>query len=120
MTGSVVDLHATVSVPLRLPGQPDFAIDFVVDTGFSGFLTLPPIAIETLRLPFVENTLASLADDSAVEVSVYAAPIVWNGKAEVVRVLAMGHHPRLGTALLRGQEFVAQFVARGLVTIDDV
>lgn len=52
MTGSVVDLHAVLPVTLRLPGRGDLAIDFVIDTGFTGFLTLPVAAIETLGLPF--------------------------------------------------------------------
>ena len=34
-------LHPTVPVTFRLPGYPDLTIEFVVDTGFVGFLTLP-------------------------------------------------------------------------------
>ena len=40
MTGSVSGRHALVPVAIRISGQPDLTIEFVLDTGFVGFLTL--------------------------------------------------------------------------------
>ena len=120
MTGSVVGLHAILPVTLRLPGRGDLVIDFVVDTGFTGFLTLPPPAIAALGLPFLENIPANLADDSEIKIAVHEAAVLWNGFEQEVRVLATGRHPLLGTALLLGQEFVAQFVEGGLVSVDNL
>lgn len=120
MSGTVVDLHATLSVVFRLLGQSDLSIDFVVDTGFSGFLTLPAAAVAALGLTFAEKIYANLADDTEVEMLVYEATIIWNDAEETVRVLATGKRPLLGTALLRGNEFVAQFVDNGLVTVDSL
>lgn len=51
MTGRVEHLHVLLPVTLRLPNQPELTIEFVVDTGFTGFLTLPPTAVAALRLP---------------------------------------------------------------------
>ena len=41
ITGRIWQLHALLPITFRLANQPDFAVEFVVDTGFTGFLTLP-------------------------------------------------------------------------------
>ena len=120
MTGSVVNLHAILPVTLRAPGHGDLTVDFVVDTGFTGFLTLPPPAIAALGLPFLEKIPANLADDSEIKIAVHATTILWNALEQEIRVLATGKRPLLGTALLRNQEFVTQFVEGGLVPVDDL
>lgn len=53
-----------------------------------------------------------------MELAVHEATILWNETEETVRVLATGRRPLLGTALLRGQELVVQFVESGLVAVD--
>lgn len=65
--GRVVQLHALLPVTFRLSNQPDFAIEFVVDTGFTGFLTLPPAAVAALQLPLLETISAKMATDDEVE-----------------------------------------------------
>jgi clan AA aspartic protease len=120
MTGHVDNLHALIPVTFRLPGRPDIAIEFVVDTGYTGNLALPPSAINALGLPFEYDLPASLADDSEILVPVHIATIMWKNAEIEVRVLAMGRRPLLGTALLADSELVAQFAENGLVTIDDI
>jgi len=120
MTGSVQDFHALVSITIRRPLQPDIAIEFVVDTGFAGFLTLPFAAVQALGLPYKYDTPANLADDSVVQLPVYGANIVWKSTEREVRVLAMGKRPLLGMALLSGNELVVQCRDSGLVTIEDL
>ena len=120
MIGRVEDLQAVLSVAFRRGvGQPDIAIDFVVDTGFTGFLTLPLAAVTVLGLPFLGSTPASLANDETVTLSLYGATIIWDGVERYVKVLATGKRPLLGTALLAGTEVVMQFHEGGLVTVGD-
>jgi clan AA aspartic protease len=118
MGGTVSNRHAMMPIRFRLPSPPDLTIEFVVDTGFSGFLTLPPAAIAALALPSVRTESADLADGSTVRFRVYAATIIWNGSEKDVPILSLGHRPLLGTALLDRHELVAQFTDGGLVTID--
>jgi clan AA aspartic protease len=117
MLGRVSRLHALVPVTFRLPDQPDLAIEFVVDTGYTGSLTLPLEAIQALGLPFEFDLPANLADDSEVLVPVYSATILWQGIEQTVRVLAMGKRPLLGTVLLDGHELQAHFEEQGVVAI---
>ena len=120
ITGIVVGLRALVGVTFRLPNQPDIVIECVVDTGFEGALALPAHAVAALGLPFYQGIFANLADNSDVSVDAYRATIVWKEQELDVAVLAMGRRPLVGTALLAGNELVAQFVDNGLVTVDDV
>lgn len=120
MTGNVQDRHALLPIAFRLPNQPNVTIEFVVDTGFTGFLTLPVAAVAALQLPFVHKMPADLADDTTHEYDVHSATILYNGAEAEVRVVAMGRRPLLGTALLDGQEFMAQFADGGLVTVDSL
>ena len=120
ISGNVVDLQAQVGIVFRLLDQRDIEIQFVVDTGFAGSLTLPPAAISALGLPFLQEMVANLADDTNTRVDVHVATIVLDGNEYEVAVLAMGTRPLLGTALLAGKERVVQFTQHGLVTIDDL
>jgi clan AA aspartic protease len=120
ISGIVSLLHATVSVPFRLPNRPDIAIEFVIDTGFTDFLCLPPEVVAVLGLPFEYNMRVNLADNSNVAVQVHTATILWNAEARDIRVLATGSRPLLGTALLDGYELVVQFTEGGLVIIEEL
>jgi clan AA aspartic protease len=117
MTGRVSGRRALLHVVLRLIGRPDLSIEFVVDTGFTGFLTLPPAAVTALGLPRLGRLAANLADDQNVWVPVHAATILWHGRARTVRVLAMGKRPLVGTALLDDNCLGIEFVEDGEVTI---
>lgn len=118
ISGIVNDRHAIVSIPFRLPSRPDLSIEFVIDTGFTDYLCLPPEAVALLGLPFRYAMPVNLADDRQVVLPVHEAIILWDGEEREVRVLATGRRPLLGTALLEDCELVAQFTEGGLVTIE--
>ena len=104
ITGRVIDGRAIVPVTFRLTNQPDFSIDFVIDTGFTGSLCLPPEAIAVLGLPFQYEVPANLANNSNVFVKVYAAIILWNGEEREINVVAAGRKPLLGVGLMYESE----------------
>ncbi|HET6384925.1 MAG TPA: clan AA aspartic protease [Armatimonadota bacterium] len=120
MTGGVTGRHALLPIPIRLPNQPDFPVEFVVDTGYTDYLTLPPTAVAALNLPLLHRIPAALADDTTIEVSVHLATILWDGAELEVPVLATGRRPLLGAALLEDFELIVQFRDGGLVTIDRI
>lgn len=120
MQGYVQNRHALLPVTFRLPGRPDLVIEFVVDTGFTGELTLSLQAVAALQLFYATEQPSRLADDSKILIPVYFATIVWKGIEQQVSVLATGRRPLLGTSLLDGSELVSQFVENGLVIVDDL
>ena len=118
MNGNVVNLHALLTIRFRLGDGSYRDMEFVIDTGFTGALTLPPQDVATLQLPFAYYTRAFLADHSAVRLPVHEGTIFWNGSELNIHILATGERPLLGTALLKGHELMVQFAESGLVTIE--
>ena len=117
MTGRVVGSQPRIGVVFRLPEQPDLEIEFAIDTGFEGALTLPVAAVAALRLPFYQRIPANLADDTVVMVDVHKATIAWRGHEIAVAVLAMGRRPLLGTSLLDGHDVAIHFEDGGVLSV---
>jgi clan AA aspartic protease len=120
ISGIVVDRHATVTLTFFLPNGSSIPIEFVIDTGFTGHLCLPPEAVSLMRLPFLHDLPANLADNSEVLLAIHSATVLWDGEEREIRVIATGRRPLIGTALLDDQELVVQFTEGGLVTIDEL
>ena len=120
MTGQISERRSLLPIPFRRPGQPEIVIEFVIDTGFNGSLTLPPAAVSALQLPVIRGLSANLADDRNILVSVHAATIVWDGQEREVEVLALGKRALLGTSILDRHELVARFIDGGVVRIQSL
>ena len=99
--GVVNDAYeAVISFSLeRSSGQP-IEIQAVIDTGYSGFLTLPLALIEELGLSSVGRGHAVLANDYEVEFDVYAVTVLWDGQPRFVEADAAGSTPLVGMLLL--------------------
>ena len=120
VNGTVKNLQILVPVTFVLPGQYKLVLEFVVDTGFEGALTLPIAVVAKLQLPYFSKLNANLADDSNTKIDVHTATVLWNGQEQEVAVLAMGRRPLLGTALLAGKHLGSDFVEGGAAMIVDL
>ena len=92
-------------------------IEAVVDTGYTGWLTLPPTLIAALNLRWRTFGRGILADGSVSTFDVYQAKVVWDDRVRPLFVDKFDATPLLGMALLRGYEYKMQVRARGKVTI---
>lgn len=64
MTGSVTpELHMQLSLQVR-EGQARIAVEARVDTGFSGYLTLPAHLIALLDLPYDSDRKSQMGNES--------------------------------------------------------
>jgi clan AA aspartic protease len=113
--GSFSNGYPLLPITLHLVNDPSLVIEFVVDTGFSEYLTLPALAVAALRLPLLYELPADLADGTVVDVPVHVVTIVWEGVEKELPILATGKRPLLGRAMLRNQELTVQFTEGGLV-----
>jgi len=118
ISDNVINLHPMIALPFQLPDGADRNVEFVIDTGFTGFLTLPEQDVTVLRLPFTYFTRAYLADQSEVRMSVHEGMILCNGTGLHVNVLATGERLLLGTGLLKGHELVVQFTDSGRLQLN--
>jgi clan AA aspartic protease len=115
--GRSIDNKAIVPVIFRLPRQPDFSLNFVIDTGFNDYLTLPLQAVSAMNLPLYSSTPARLADGSETLLPIHLATIVWDNIEKVVPIVASGYKPLLGTALMEGYHLEIDFEDNGLVSL---
>jgi clan AA aspartic protease len=118
ITGSVNALLEAV-LPLQIEDASGHlhTIEIVIDTGFTGDMTLPIAQISTLGLPRVGSTVVRLVDGSLRKIDVHDAILWWDGNPVQVRVRAVDTEPLLGTGLLSGHELKVEFVPGGAVTV---
>ena len=110
-------LEAVVALSLQSPDGQAHHIEAVIDTGYSGFLTLPPRLVAELGLPFAHIGRAFLANDDEVEFDVHDATILWEGQPRVIEADAAGSVPLAGMLLLEGHDLAIQVRDGGRVLI---
>ena len=93
-------------------------IEAVVDTGYNGFLTLPPVLVSELALPFVTSGEATLADGSAVSFDIHMVTVDWDGQARHIEVDAAETTPLIGMRLLAGHDLHVEVEHGGQVVIE--
>ncbi len=106
-------------VPLRIQGPEGQTrdIDAVVDTGFTGFLTLPLDVVAELGLPFAYVGQAFLANDEEVRFYVHHATVLWAGQPRDIEAVATGSTPLVGMLLLDGHDLNVRVRDGGRVLI---
>jgi len=102
---------------LSQAGASPLRVEAVVDTGFTGHLTLPSATVEALELPIIGSAESVLADGSLVMEDVCLARVLWHGSERPVRVLVADATPLVGMALMRGSELRVECVGGGVVNL---
>ena len=102
MIEGVVNTRYEAIVPLSLqePGGQLQEVEAVVDTGYNGYLTLPPSLIARLGLPRRSRGHAYLADGSLAYFDYYGVIVLWDGDLRDVDVGEMDSSPLVGMRLL--------------------
>ena len=109
--------EAVVSLSLQGADGRTQEIEAVVDTGYTGFLTLPFTLVDELGLPFAYVGRAFLANDDEVEFDVHDVTVLWDGQPREVRAAATGSTPLVGMMLLDGHDLNIQVRDGGRVVI---
>lgn len=118
ISGVFSDREARVPLTVRGPNGVEQGVAAIVDTGFSGFLTLPTSVIEALELPWLGRGQALVGDGSLHTFDLYRATIVWNDVLRLVQVASTETEPLLGIGMLYGHELRIQVVEDGAVAIE--
>ena len=95
------------------------AVQAVIDTGFTGWLTLPPDFIERLGLPNTDNRYAILADGAVGAYKYHDGKILWHGRLREAAIIALDVQPLLGTKALAGSRLTIDAWDGGEVTIQE-
>lgn len=89
-----------------------------IDTGFSGYLSLPLSLITTWDLAFIETRPYSLGNNQRVDFDLYGAIIIWDGQEREILVLASEAYPLVGMSLLKGYNLSIDVIDGGEVRIE--
>ncbi|KAM3111440.1 clan AA aspartic protease [Phormidesmis sp. 146-20] len=118
MIGSVnANREAIVQLAVLGKDQQRQGIRAVIDTGYTGFLTLPSIVITTLEMTWYMQQEGILGDGSLCMFNVYEASVIWDGQVRTIEINESETEPLVGMGLLEGYELKIQSIAGGLVTI---
>lgn len=93
-------------------------VDAVIDTGFSGFLTLPSSTIAALDLTWKGRDVATLGDGTSCIFEVYISVVIWDGQYRTIDINESETVPLVGMRLLRGYDLRIQTIEGGSVTIN--
>ncbi|MCX7421217.1 MAG: clan AA aspartic protease [Planctomycetia bacterium] len=114
-------VNTSIEAVLRLvafdPENAELEFDGVVDTGFSGDLTLPSALIEALGLRWLGIEVGEMADGREELFDVYSGRIMWDGEPRRVEVEAAETSPLIGMNLLLGYCLKINVVPGGTVEI---
>lgn len=101
MTG-IVTAHreAILNITLQDVNGQEHSYPTVVDTGYTGTLTLPPDTITALGLRWHRAGRAILADGSESKFNVYKGVVLWDGQPVTIRIDEMDADPLVGMALM--------------------
>ena len=117
--GMVNDSYeAVVTIYLKDPEGWTREIEAVVDTGYSGFLTLPTGLVDELELPFAYMGQAFLANDAEVDFDVHYVTVLWDGQSRDIEADATGSTPLVGMLLLAGYRLTIEVESGGSVAIE--
>ncbi|MUG94617.1 clan AA aspartic protease [Scytonema sp. UIC 10036] len=109
--------EAVIRVAVSRADAPKQTIEAVIDTGFTGFLSLPSTTIESLGLPWIFRDVATLGDGSEAIFEMYRAIVIWDSQPRVVDVAASEADPLVGMSLLYGFKLEIETVEGGSVII---
>jgi clan AA aspartic protease len=109
--------EATISLVVVNENRQTKLITAVIDTGYTGFLSLPSEIITELNLSWTGIDRGTLGDGSEVTFEVYAAKVIWDGEYRDIPINEAETDPLVGISLLYGYDLHIQTVEGGNVTI---
>ena len=116
--GSVNAAHeAVVTLSLQSSEGRTLDIEAVIDTGYTGTVTLPTAVVADLELSFSHMGWAFLENDEVVSFDVHDVSVLWDGHLRHVKADATGSTPLVGMLLLDGHNLSIEVESGGSVFI---
>ena len=122
MIAGVVGSLRRPAIDIEVIGRDGLArsAEVYVDTGFSGDLTLPKLAIERLSLLPNDAVNMQIGDGAYATFTTYQAAILWRGAPREFTVLESEIWPVIGIGLLGQCNLSIDFAPGGNVSITEL
>ena len=111
------DYEAVITLALHGPAGQARDIEVVIDTGYNGFLSLPPTMVRSWSFPVVGPSQATLANGVVETFNIHDATVVWDGLPRDIEADAVGPVPLAGMLLLEGHDLSVEIRHGGRVVI---
>ena len=110
MITGIVNVDFEPIIPLSICGSDGkvYTQDAIVDTGFNGWLSLPPDLIAELNLKWKRRGKAILGDGSECIFDVYEAVLVWDKNFLTIPIDEADSEPLVGMSLIEGYQLIVQ------------
>ena len=110
--------EAVIRLTVQGPAGTAREVDAVIDTGFNGFLTLPPALVAELALPLEGIGRATLGDGSEATFPFYDVAVLWDEQMRYGLADAAATTPLVGMTLLRGYALHIEVEPGGRVVVE--
>jgi clan AA aspartic protease len=122
MITEIVNVDFEPIIPLSVCSSDGkiYTQDAIVDTGFNGWLSLPPSLIAQLNLRWKRRGRAILGDGSECIFNVYEAVVVWDGVLLTIPIDEADSEPLVGMSLMEGYQLTVQVFEDGRVELSKV
>jgi clan AA aspartic protease len=122
MIAGIVNADFEPIIPLSICGSDGkvHTQDAIVDTGFNGWLSLPPDLIAQLNLKWKRRGRAILGDGTECVFNVYEAILVWDGSFLTIPIDEADSEPLVGMSLMEGYQLIVQILEGGHVELSKV
>lgn len=114
------EFEPIISLSIRRADSKVFTQDAIIDTGFNGWLSLPPELIAELNLKWKRRGRAILGDGSECVFNVYEAVVVWDDTLLTIPVDEADAEPLVGMSLMEGYQLTVQVFEGGQVALRKV
>jgi clan AA aspartic protease len=122
MITGIVNADFEPIIPLSICGSDGkvYTQDAIIDTGFNGWLSLPPDLIAQLNLKWKRRGRAILGDGSECVFNVYEAILVWDGNCLTIPIDEADSEPLVGMSLMEGYQLTVQVFEAGHVELKKI
>ena len=122
MITGIVNVDFEPIIPLSICGSDGkvYTQDAIVDTGFNGWLSLPPDLITELNLKWKRRGRAILGDGSECIFDVYEAVLVWDKNFLTISIDEADSEPLVSMSLMEGYQLIVQVFEGSHVELNKV
>ena len=108
------------TVPIELKGETEApkTIDALLDSGFTGAVSLPQRVVKDLKLKWSGEHSVTLADASEVSVDLYEGIVDFAGRQYRCAILSTGDVPTVGMHLMQQARICFEAVPGGDVSLE--
>ena len=110
--------EAVVPLAVRGPAGRVRDIEAVIDTGYNGFLTLSPLLVRDMELPFVTSGQAILANGDVGTFDIHSVTVLLDSRPRDVDVYVSDTAPLVGMRLLDSHSLCVDVESGGRVVIE--